>query len=253
MKEKSEKNLEINPEKNLKKNHEVNLEKSHEVNLEKSHEAYLEKNHEMNLEKNHVINHEKKLGRPRSEATKKAILTASYELLLDNGFKNVTIEGIAERAGVSKATIYKWWSNKAAVVLDGYFAATESLLQVPDTGSVKEDLFIQVNNLAAFITSPKGKVITELIAEGQFDNNVAKEYQKRYFTPRRLIVKHILERGLDRGELIQDLNIELSIDLIFAPVFYRLLITGETIDPDFIKNLITYTLMGLGIKTRTTP
>ena len=249
MKEKSEKNLEINPEKNLRKNPEKNLRKNPEKNLEIKHEMNVVKNHEVN----HEINHEKKLGRPRSEATKKAILTASYELLLDNGFKNVTIEGIAERAGVSKATIYKWWSNKAAVVLDGYFAATESLLQVPDTGSVKEDLFIQVNNLAAFITSPKGKVITELIAEGQFDNNVAKEYQKRYFTPRRLIVKHILERGLDRGELIQDLNIELSIDLIFAPVFYRLLITGETIDPDFIKNLITYTLMGLGIKTRTTP
>lgn len=249
MKEKSEKNLEINPEKNLRKNPEKNLRKNPEKNLEIKHEMNVVKNHEVN----HEINHEKKLGRPRSEATKKAILTASYELLLDNGFKNVTIEGIAERAGVSKATIYKWWSNKAAVVLDGYFAATESLLQVPDTGSVKEDLFIQVNNLAAFITSPKGKVITELIAEGQFDNNVAKEYQKRYFTPRRLIVKHILERGLDRGELIQDLNIELSIDLIFAPVFYRLLITGETIDPDFIKNLITYTLMGIGIKTRTTP
>lgn len=188
---------------------------------------------------------DKKIGRPRSEETKKAILTASYDLSLENGFNAVTVEGIAERAGVSKATIYKWWPNKAAVVLDGFFAATESMLQVPDTGSVREDLFIQVNNLASFITSPKGKIITELIAEGQFDSNIAEEYRKRYFNPRRLISQHIIERGILRGELKKDLDIELSIDLIFAPLFYRLLITGETVNSAFVKGLISYALMGL--------
>lgn len=189
---------------------------------------------------------DKKIGRPRSEETKKAILTASYELLLENGFNTVTVEGIAQRAGVSKATIYKWWSSKAAVVLDGFFAATESTLQVPDTGSAREDLFIQVNNLASFITSPKGKVITELIAAGQFDANIAEEYRNRYFTPRRLISRHILERGIQRGDLNKDLDIELSIDLIFAPIFYRLLITGETVDSTFVRSLVSYALMGIG-------
>ena len=188
---------------------------------------------------------DKKIGRPRSEETKKAILTASYELLLENGFNTVTVEGIAERAGVSKATIYKWWPNKAAVVLDGFFAATESMLQVPDTGSAREDLFIQVNNLATFITSPRGKVIKELIAEGQFDANIAEEYRSRYFNPRRLISRHIIERGILRGDLKKDLDIELSIDLIFAPLFYRLLITGETVDSAFVKSLISYAFMGL--------
>ncbi|MGB8451963.1 MAG: TetR/AcrR family transcriptional regulator [Anaerocolumna sp.] len=188
---------------------------------------------------------DKKIGRPRSEATRKAILTASYELLLENGFDAVTVEGIAERAGVSKATIYKWWANKAAVVLDGFFAATESMLKVPDTGSVSEDIFLQANNLAAFITSPKGKVITELIGSGQFDANIAEEYRIRYFNPRRLISRHILERGIQRGELKKDLDIEMGIDLIFAPIFYRLLITGETIDSVFVKSLITNVLWGL--------
>lgn len=63
---------------------------------------------------------EKKLGRPRSEKTKHAILSAAYELLLENSFGAVTVEKIAERAGVSKATIYKWWPNKAAVVMDAF-------------------------------------------------------------------------------------------------------------------------------------
>jgi AcrR family transcriptional regulator len=188
---------------------------------------------------------DKKIGRPRSEKTKQAILTASYDLLLSNGFHSITIEGIAERAGVSKATIYKWWPNKAAVVLDGFFAATESMLEVPDTGSAKEDFLIQAGNLAAFLTSSKGKVITELIAEGQSDENVAKEYRNRYFNPRRLISQHILERGMEQGELKKDLDIELSIDLIFAPLFYRLLITGETVDSAFVEQLISYAFAGL--------
>jgi AcrR family transcriptional regulator len=185
---------------------------------------------------------EKKLGRPRSEETKKAILTTSYDMLLEMGFKAVTVDGIATRAGVSKATIYKWWPNKAAVVLEGYFAATESMLQAPDTGIIEEDLFLQLNNLAVFITSDKGKVISELIAEGQFDENVSKEYRARYFNPRRLISKEIINRGIARGELRKDLDIELVIDLLFAPLFYRLLITGETLDSGYVKDLIASVL-----------
>ncbi len=190
---------------------------------------------------------DKKIGRPRSEETKNSILTAAYELLLENGFKTITVEGIADRAGVSKATIYKWWPNKASVVLDGFFAATETMLQVPDTGSIKDDLFIQVNNLASFLTSSKGKVITELIAEGQFDPNIAQEYRNRYFNPRRLISQHIFERGVQRGELKKELDIELCIDIMFAPLFYRLLITGETVNSEFVKDLIANALSGLAV------
>lgn len=190
---------------------------------------------------------DKKIGRPRSEETKNSILTAAYELLLENGFKTITVEGIADRAGVSKATIYKWWPNKASVVLDGFFAATETMLQVPDTGSIKDDLFIQVNNLASFLTSSKGKVITELIAEGQFDANIAQEYRNRYFNPRRLISQHIFERGVQRGELKKELDIELCIDIMFAPLFYRLLITGETVNTEFVKDLIANVLSGLAV------
>ena len=186
-----------------------------------------------------------KIGRPRSEETRKSILSAAYELLLENGFKAVTVDGIAERSGVSKATIYKWWPNKASVILDSFFEESAEALQVPDTGSVTEDLFIQANTLAAFLTSPRGKVITELIAEGQFDPNIAEEYRKRYFSPRRLISRNIFERGIQRGELQKNIDIELSIDLIFSPLFYRLLITGEPLGPAYIKKLIAYVFKGL--------
>ena len=94
-----------------------------------------------------------KRGRPRNMETQNAILTASYELLLEHGFGTVTIEKIAERAQVSKATIYKWWPNKGAVIMDGYMSAATARLPVPDTGSVLEDIRIHASNLVRFLTS----------------------------------------------------------------------------------------------------
>lgn len=183
---------------------------------------------------------EKKLGRPRSEKTKQAILSASYDLLLEIGFEAVTIEKIAERAGVSKATIYKWWANKAAVVMDAFFDAAVVRLPIPDTGSTIDDMIIQVNNLATFLTSREGKVINEIIAAGQFDQKLAETYRSIYFRPRRLDSRYILERGILRGELKKDLDIELIMDLIFGALFYRLLITGDEVNETFIRNLIKY-------------
>ncbi|WP_378953743.1 TetR/AcrR family transcriptional regulator [Pelosinus sp. sgz500959] len=191
---------------------------------------------------------EKKKGRPRNVETEKAILAASYDLLLENGFGTVTVEKIAERAKVSKATIYKWWPNKAAVVMDGFLSAAMARLPVPDTGSAINDIVIQASNLARFLTSREGKVINELIAEGQFDLKLAEEYRSRYFNPRRLDSRLILERGVQRGELKKDLDIELSMDLIYGPLFYRLLVTGETLDESVITNLIKYAFEGIKAK-----
>lgn len=101
--------------------------------------------------------------------------------MLKTGFGAVTVEKIAEQAQVSKATIYKWWPNKAAVVMDGYLYAANARLPIPDTGSAKEDILIHAGTLAQFLTSWEGKVITELIGEGQSDTGLAEAYRSRYF------------------------------------------------------------------------
>ncbi|AIF53104.1 TetR/AcrR family transcriptional regulator [Pelosinus sp. UFO1] len=191
---------------------------------------------------------EKKKGRPRNVETEKAILAASYDLLIENGFGTVTVDKIAERAKVSKATIYKWWPNKAAVVMDGFLSAAMARLPVPDTGSAITDIVIQATNLARFLTSREGKVINELIAEGQADLKLAEEYRLRYFNPRRLDSRRILERGVQRGELKKDLDIELCIDLIYGPLFYRLLVTGEKLDESVIEILVNYAFEGIKSK-----
>lgn len=188
---------------------------------------------------------DKKRGRPRNNEAEASILAASYDLLLETGFGAVTVEKIAERAKVSKATIYKWWPNKAAVVMDGYLSAATARLPVPDTGSVMNDIMIHATNLSIFLRSREGKIITELIGEGQTDAGLAEAYRTRFFTPRRQEARQLLERGVTRGELKENLDIASTIDLLYGPIFYRLLITGDMLDEAFVKYMINSAFEGI--------
>lgn len=186
-----------------------------------------------------------KRGRPRDPKTQQAILSASYDLLLEVGFGAVTVEKIAERAGVSKATIYKWWPNKAAVVMDGFLSAASARLPVPDTGDVFDDIQIHAVNLTRFLLSKEGKIITALVGEGQFDAGLAEAYRKRYFQPRRQEAKGILEKGIRRGQLRETLDVGLGVDLLYGPILYRLLVTGEPLDDDYVRRLVTSGFEGI--------
>ena len=186
-----------------------------------------------------------KRGRPRNLEAQNSILSASYDLLLENGFQAVTVDKIAEYAQVSKATIYKWWPNKAAVVMDGFLYAASERLPVPDTGSAYNDILIHATNLTMFLTSREGTIITQLLGEGQFDSGLADAYRTRYFHPRRLEARSLLEKGIQRGELKKSIDIDIYIDLIYGPIFYRLLVTGETLDEPYVQQLILNAFEGI--------
>ncbi|QMV40699.1 TetR/AcrR family transcriptional regulator [Cohnella cholangitidis] len=186
-----------------------------------------------------------KRGRPRNLETQNSILTASYDLLLENGFGAVTVEKIADRAKVSKATIYKWWPNKAAVVMDGFLSAATARLPVPDTGSVFRDMLEHATNMARFMTSREGSIFLEIIGEGQTDSALAEAYRTRYIQPRRLEVRGIVDRGVKRGELKNDLDIALCTDLVYGPIFYRLLVTGDVVDDKYVQQLVDNVFEGM--------
>ncbi|HWO54399.1 MAG TPA: TetR/AcrR family transcriptional regulator [Paenibacillus cookii] len=186
-----------------------------------------------------------KRGRPRNVEAQKSILSASYELLLEHGFQAVTVDKIADRAQVSKATIYKWWPNKAAVVMDGFLHAATARLPVPDTGTTFDDILLHATNLAMFLISREGTVITELLGEGQFDAGLAEAYRARFFRPRRLEARGLLEKGIQRGELKNDIDVGVCIDLIYGPIFYRLLVTGDPLDESYVKQLVTSAFEGI--------
>ncbi len=186
-----------------------------------------------------------KRGRPRNVETHKAILSASYELLLENGFQAVTVDKIAERAQVSKATIYKWWPNKAAVIMESFLDAATARLPVPDTGSALDNIVIHATNLTNFLTSREGTIITQLLGEGQFDSGLAEAYRTRFFRPRRLEASGLLEQAIAQGELKEGLDIDICIDLIYGPIFYRLLVTGDTLDETYVQHLVENAFAGI--------
>lgn len=186
-----------------------------------------------------------KRGRPRNLETQSSILSASYELLLESGFGTVTVEKIAERAQVSKATIYKWWPNKAAVVMDGFLSAAAARLPVPDTGSVFQDILEHARNMARFMTSREGLIFLEIIGEGQVDSALAEAFRTRYIQPRRQEVRNIMNLGIQRGELEKNLDIAICTDLIYGPVFYRLLVTGDPVDDNYVEQLVSHVFNSL--------
>jgi AcrR family transcriptional regulator len=185
--------------------------------------------------------------RRRCERSHQAILQAAIELLEETGYRGVSIEAIAARAGVGKQTIYRWWSCKAAVIMEAYTTHAAENIPIPDTGSVKEDLCQILQQLFTVLTTTSaGATIAGLIAEAQTDSAVAATFREKFVASRRAATRVILERGMARGELRPNLNLELAIDTIYGPVWYRLLLKHAALDQAFAAELVCQLVGGMG-------
>src|SRR5580693_4963993 len=111
-------------------------------------------------------------GRPRSEQARVAILSSTLKLLGKDGFSELTIEAVAAHAGVGKATVYRWWSNKAALIADAFSSSATRKLHFPDTGSVRTDMSQQMRQLIKIFLSRRGRIVSAILAAGQSDRNV---------------------------------------------------------------------------------
>lgn len=168
----------------------------------------------------------RKRGRHRSLEAETAILKAALYLLERKPLRKVTADAIARRAGVSKATIYKWWPNKSLVALDAYLAGMSEQVPVPDTGSAELDFTQQLKSVMAFYTSPLGRLFCQFIAEGQSDPVLLALFRERFLYARRDTARVMWERGVQRGEIRKDVDAEIVLDLIYGPMVFRLL-TGH--------------------------
>lgn len=184
--------------------------------------------------------------RRRNQRCHQAILTAAAELLEEKGFAGVSIEAIAARAGVGKQTIYRWWPNKTAVMLEAYAACFDEKISLPDTGSVKADLHQILQQLCVLITqTPAGQAIAGLIAEAQTDLEVAQMVREHFVARRRAVIRTVLERGIERGELRSTVDLDLAIDSLCGPLWYRLLLNHAPLNEAFTTGLIAQLLCGI--------
>jgi len=184
-------------------------------------------------------------GRPRSERARRAILKAAGELLERDGFTAVTMERIAERAGVSKATIYRWWPNKAAVMTDSFLELVVPDTSPLDTGSAREDLRLRLRGLAHMLAGRSGRFVAALIAESQTDSEVAEALRTHWISVRRRETRPLLRRGIERGELRSDLDLEVAIDALYGPVYWRMLTGYAPLSDDFVDRLVDHVMVGL--------
>jgi AcrR family transcriptional regulator len=184
-------------------------------------------------------------GRPRSERARRAILQAANELLEGEGFAAVTMEAIAERAGVSKATVYRWWPNRAAVVMDGFLSTVSSQVPFPHTGHAREDIRLHMRRLTEAFGGKIGRTVAALIAEGQADPELAEALRSRWLSVRRAEVREILELGIERGELREGLDPEVAVDVLYGPIYYRMLVGHAPLDEDFADALADHIFAGL--------
>jgi AcrR family transcriptional regulator len=191
-------------------------------------------------------------GRPRSERAARAILEAASELLLDRGLSAVSMDAVAERAGVSKATIYRWWPTKETLALDALY--TEWATASPharDTGSLRGDLLAMLRPWGRLAGSrPYGRVVAALLTEAQTDPVFAAEYRQRFVEPRREQGREILRRAIERGEIPADLDLEVALDLIYGPIYHRLLQGHAPLDDAFVKSAIDLALAGIAPQAR---
>jgi AcrR family transcriptional regulator len=175
----------------------------------------------------------------RSELARQAVLEAADDLLVERGFAGVTIEGIAARAGVAKQTIYRWWSSKVDVLMEAFTQDMAEHLTPPDYGNLGRDLRAHLHRLALFLTeSDPGAVFRALAGQAQHDAELATRLRTDYLSQQRERDRLPLERAVQRGQLPPDVDLDLAVDQLVGPIYYRVLVTGEPVLRDFTDHLV---------------
>lgn len=185
-------------------------------------------------------------GRPRDEEARSRILQAALEILEGTGFVNATADAIAERAGASKATIYRWWPNKEAVFLEALREATAQELPFPDTGNLHEDVHRQLQNFVKLLTGRRGRIFKAFLAAAQNDPAVGDAFRALWIEPRRAQAKTVLERHQSEGRLDPAVDLEVFIDLLYGPLYFRLMAGHRSLTPALAEAIGDRVLEGFG-------
>ena len=189
-------------------------------------------------------NGERPPGRPRSEQARRAILRSTLRLLGRKGFSDFKIEEVADHAEVGKATVYRWWPNKGALIADAFASSTTSKLHFPDTGSVYTDMSQQMRQLVKIFRSRHGRIVSAILAAGQSDKDLIQAFRERFLWPRRREAYRTLRRAIARGELRKDTDLDLLLDSLYGPIYMRFLLQHDRLTPEFVEHLCALVLAG---------
>ncbi len=181
-------------------------------------------------------------GRHRSVSSHQAILRAANDLIREDGYRNLTIEAIAVRAGVGKQTIYRWWPSKGAVAIDALIDQLDVNATWQDTGDFRADMADHIARFIAFLENPAyGPHVAALTAEALFDPAVAAIMFERISSPSRSAHRASMARAQAAGIVRDDIDPDLAIDLMYAPLWFRFLVRSvplNEVDPEALRDAV---------------
>ena len=183
-------------------------------------------------------------GRPRSAQADRAIIDAIVDLLVDRGYREVTIEAVAARAGVAKTTIYRRWPSKAEMVVEAISACKEDGLEV-ESCTGKTVACALVGMLSMLSCSRVARILTGLTVEMAHNEELAVAVREGLLKPNREVVLATLQRGVDTGELRPDANLDVVADLLVGPMFFRILVSGAEVTPELASDTVDLVLRGI--------
>lgn len=184
-------------------------------------------------------------GRPVSLKSRQAVLAAAADLLDERGWHGFTIDEVARRSGVSKATIYKHWTGGFDVAADAYGDRVTDAVPVISTGDVVHDLTGQIQRLAAFYASPRGRVVAQILAAGIGQPQGPSILREKFFARRRADTVKLIEQGKANGQLRPGLDPELAVDLLFGAIVFRLFNGVEPLDAGSAAGLASLALRAI--------
>jgi len=174
-----------------------------------------------------------------------SVLQATLKELAETGYTALSLEGVARRAGVHKTSVYRRWGTRETLVLDAVLERAGSWVPIPDTGSVRQDLLALAREIIANNSTPEMEaVIRTFVAEAPRESALASG-GREFWTARFAADRQIVQRGIDRGELPADTDLDLVIEALLGPLYLRLLITGQPLDMVFAQRVVDLVLTGL--------
>lgn len=182
------------------------------------------------------------LGRPRDDATAPALLESARRLVVEHGYKAVSIQQIALSAGVAKQTLYRRWASKAELVLDAFLESAANV-RVLEKGAVEKVLQQYLLNLFDNL-GRDGPAIRSLIAAAQEEPDFLLSFRERFVQPRARVVAEILEAAQRKGEIRADADIEIALEAFHGAFWYRLL-QSDPLDAAFARRLTDFVLRGI--------
>ncbi|HMF04784.1 MAG TPA: TetR/AcrR family transcriptional regulator [Acidimicrobiia bacterium] len=192
---------------------------------------------------------ERPRGRPRSAIADEAIREAAVDLFAERGFEGFSVEDVADRAGVSKATVYRRYPSKVDLVVEAASCLAADEITFPDTGNLRDDVRGLARSLVErFRTSPAGRVMPVMIFERRRYPELDAGY-RRFLADRKTRTREILRRGIERGELPPDTDVAVMGSMLVGPIFHRLMITQEPLSDAFVDALVDAVLRGFGAET----